>query len=585
MLPKLYFCFMINMKANILLISLLFALFSVNSAFSQENTYPQDFRSPMNISLIVAGNFGEVRSNHFHTGIDFKTQGVEGKNIYAIGDGYVSRIGYSHYGYGRVLYITHPNGYTSVYAHLSKFNSAISKFVKEHQYAIQEETFTVYLDSNDLVVEKGQIIALSGNSGSSFAPHLHFEIRETLSENPMNPLLFGYKIIDTKKPMINNLKVYPLDDYSMVNGKQNSVIIPVKKTKAGGYYINESITGYGNVGCALHSTDRLNARNVCGLYSLDLSVNGDHLYGHTMKRLDFSTSRYVNHHVDYQRHKQYNNSFHKSFLQGNNYLDIYNQVNDGITNIEDDSTYKFNYVAKDYSGNASTLNFKIKGDSAGYEKLTSTETTCDNYFRYNESNYLQKQGFALMMTPNTIYEDLCVNYKSEVNGKYLSAIHTVGTRYAGIHQTYKIILTPTQEIDSVYLEKLLIVSIDDKGKIADRGGDYQLGTVTTRVKEFGSFAIMMDTTKPVLNLMSDTTKLTKNSKLVFKIGDNLSGIQSYNATLDGGWILTEYDRKKARWTISLSEVENLKAGTHTLQVEVIDEKGNSNFQSLEITIN
>jgi len=191
----------------------------------------------------------------------------------------------------------------------------------------------------------------------------------------------------------------------------------------------------------------------------------------------------------------------------------------------------------------------------------------------------------LMMTPNTIYEDLCVNYKSEVNGKYLSAVHTVGSKYAGIHQTYKIILTPTQEIDSVYQDKLLIVKIDEKGKIADRGGDYQLGTVTTRVKEFGSFAIMMDTTKPVLKLMTETMKLTKKSKLVFKIGDNLSGIQSYNATLDGAWILTKYDRKKARLYLSLSEVENLSAGTHTLQVEIIDERGNSNLQSFEIEVN
>ena len=126
----------------------------------------------MDISLIVAGNFGEVRSNHFHTGIDFKTQGVIGKNIYAIGDGYVSRIGYSHYGYGKVLYVSHPEGYTSVYAHLSTFKSPISTFVKNHQYEIQEETFTVYLDSGEIQVKKGQIIALSGNSGSSFAPQV-----------------------------------------------------------------------------------------------------------------------------------------------------------------------------------------------------------------------------------------------------------------------------------------------------------------------------------------------------------------------------------------------------------------------------
>lgn len=559
-------------------------MFSINKGVAQENSYPQDFRSPMDISLIVAGNFGEVRSNHFHTGIDFKTQGVEGKNIYAVGDGYVSRISYSHYGYGKALYVTHPNGYTSVYAHLSKFNKPISKYVREYQYSIQEETFNVYLDSNELVVKKGEIIALSGNSGSSFAPHLHFEIRETDSENPMNPLLFGIKIKDNNKPMINNLKIYPLDSYSMVNGKQEAVIVPVKKNKSGTYFLNEKITGYGNVGCALHSTDRLNARNICGLYSLDLSVNGYPLFGHKMDRLNFSTSRYVNHHVDYLRHKQYNNSFHKSFLKGNNLLDIYTQVNDGFTNIEHDSIYKFNYIAKDYAGNSSKLSYKIKGDSTGFAKVKSTESICEHYFRYNESNYLEKNGFVAMMTPNTLYENLCVNYQSEKNSSYLSDVHVFGTKFAGIQQTYKVILTPNQPIDSALHDKLLIVSIDDKGKIADRGGDFQLGTVTTRVKQFGSFAISIDTTMPLLVLLTDTTKLKTNSTLVFKMGDNLSGIQSYSATLDGEWILSTFKRKKGRLYVSFTEVENLKPGTHILQVEVIDERGNSNLMSLEAKI-
>ncbi len=574
-----------NTNTSFLFIAILIALFSTNKATSQKTVYPQNFRSPMDISLIVAGNFGEVRSNHFHTGIDFKTQGVEGKNIYAIGDGYVSRISYSHYGYGKALYVTHPNGYTSVYAHLSKFNKPIGKYVKEHQYSIQKETFNVYLDSNELLVKKGEIIAKSGNSGSSGAPHLHFEIRETESEHPMNPLLFGYKISDSKKPMINNLKVYPLDDFSLVNGKQKPTIIPVKKNKNGTYYLPKKITAYGNIGCALHSTDRLNARNICGLYSLDLSVNGTHLFGHKMDELDFSTSRYVNHHVDYPRHKQYNNSFHKSFLKGNNMLNIYNQVNDGFTNIEHDSNYRFNYVAKDFAGNTSKLNYTIKGDSSGFTKITSEETACDNYFRHNESNLLEQNGFSAMMTPNTLYEDLCVDYRTQKSTSYLSDIHTFGTRYAGIQKTYKVVLTPNKKIDSIYHDKLLIVLIDEKGRIADRGGDFQLGTVTTRVKQFGKFAISIDTTKPVLKLLSDTSKLAQKSTLVFKIGDNLSGIQSYNATLDGEWILTEYKRKKARWYVSLFEVENLTSGTHTLQIEVVDEIGNSNFQRIEIKVN
>lgn len=545
------------------------------------------FRKPMDIPLVVAGNFGEVRSNHFHTGIDFKTQGVSGKKVYAIEEGYVSRIGYSHYGYGKVLYITHPSGYTSVYAHLSRFGKPISTFVRDYQYSIQKETFTVYLDSSKIKVKKGQVIGLSGNSGSSFAPHLHFEIRETVSEHPMNPLLFGYKIVDTKNPMINNLKVYPLDSNSLINGIHQSMIIPVLKNKKGKYYLKKTFTGYGNIGVALHSTDRLNARNICGLYSLNLSVDGKHVFGHTMEKLDFSTNRYVNHHVDYLRHKQYNNSFHKSFLRGNNKLKIYSHVDKGIVFIENDSVYKFRYTAKDYSGNTSTLNFHVKGDSTYLKNKKEKESTCLQYFYFDESNYFDTTGFSILMTPNTLYENQCVNYSRTTEGSYLSDVHTIKneTGYIGIQQSYKLFITPNQPIDSLYWKKLLVVAIDKKGRISDRGGEYQLGKVTTRLREFGRFALMMDTIKPVLKLLSKTDKLEKNSKLIFKIGDNLSGIQSYQATLDGAWILTRYDRKKSRWYISLSEYENLSKGAHTLQVEVVDEKGNSNLQSIELLIN
>lgn len=570
---------------TILFFVLIFLLLS-NYSFSQAHPDSTNFRSPLDISLVVAGNFGEVRSNHFHTGIDFKTQGVEGKKIYAIEDGYISRIGYSHYGYGKVLYIDHPNGYTSVYAHLSKFNNSISDFVRTHQYSIQQETFTVYLDSNQLKVKKGEIIGLSGNSGGSYAPHLHFEIRETESEYPMNPLLFGYKITDNKKPMINNLKIYPLSDSSLVNGKSKSIIIPVKKNKNGTYYLSQKPTAFGEIGCALHSTDRVNARNICGLYSLELNVNGDSLFSHTMDKLDFATSRYVNHHVDYPRHKQYNNSFHKSFLTGNNKLNIYTHKNNGVANVLHDSIYLFKYQAKDFAGNTSKLVFTIQGDSSGISKTKAKSSSCKNYFEHNKLNVMNKKEFTALLTPNTLYEDLCVSYQSTKTNKYLSDIHSFGTRLAGIQKTYKIILKPNSPIDSALQEKALIVSISPKGRVRSKGGSYQEGTVTTRVKEFGKFAISMDTTKPFVRLedKQNVNALQSNATLTFKISDDLSGIKSYSATLDGEWILTEYDRKKGKWNISLSEKKNLSKGTHKLILEVIDNKKNSNKSEVLIFI-
>jgi hypothetical protein len=562
--------------------------FMTNNFVAQVSPSSTNFRSPMDIPLIVAGNFGEVRSNHFHTGMDFKTMGVEGKNIYSIEDGYVSRIAFSHYGYGRVIYISHPNGYTSAYAHLSKFKSPISEYVKKYQYAVQKETFNVYLDSGELAVKKGQVVALSGNSGSSSAPHLHFEIRETDSENPMNPLLFGYKISDSKKPMINNLKIYPLDDNSLVNGFHRDKVIPVKKNKKGKYYINQEITAFGNVGFALHSTDRLNARNICGLYTLNLTVNGNDLYSHKLDKLDFSTNRYVNHHVDYLRHKRNNQTFHKSFMKGNNLLEIYNYVDNGYLFAEVDSVYIMKYKAKDYSGNLSSLIFKVKGDDTEKPTKSSGEKSCDKVFKFSESNFFEAKDFNLLMAENTLYDDLCFNYRVKTDSNYLSEVHCLATDhlYVGVHHYYKLSIAPNQELDSVLLSKLLIVKLNEKGKMSDRGGDFEEGFVTTRVREFGKFAIAIDTTMPVVKLegKQNVNALKLTSSINFKIGDNLSGIKSYSASIDGEWILTKFKRKRNRLIVSLSEVEGLAPGTHDLEIEVVDERGNTNLMKMKIFV-
>ncbi|MEN8927872.1 MAG: M23 family metallopeptidase [Flavobacteriales bacterium] len=552
---------------------------------AQVSPIEANFRSPLDIPLIVAGNFGEVRSNHFHTGMDFKTMGVEGKNIYAIEDGYISRIAFSHYGYGRALYITHPNGYTSVYAHLSKFKSPIAEYAKNYQYSVQEETYNVYLDSGELVVKKGQIVALGGNSGSSSAPHLHFEIRETDTENPMNPMLFGYKITDSKKPMINNLKIYPLDDQALINGVGVRKVIPVKKDKKGNYYINQEIRAHGNIGFALHSTDRLNARNICGLYTLDLTVNGSDLFSHKMDKLDFSTNRYVNHHVDYLRHKRNNQTFHKSFMKGNNLLDIYSYVDNGYLYAENDSVYTMKYVTKDFSGNTSSLVFKVKGDDNEIPIKTYVTISCVRELKYNESNYFDTTGFNFLMAENTLYDDMCFFYNKKIDSTYHSDIHDMMTRYAPVHQYYKVSIAPNQEIDSVLHSKLLIVAINEKGKIASRKGSFQNGMVTTRVREFGKFAIAIDTTKPVVKPLTETFKLSKTSSISFKIADNLSGIQSYSARIDGEWVLASYKRKKGKLIVSLSEVEGLTTGIHELEVEVVDERANVNFKKMKIVVN
>ena len=182
-----------------------------------QNEEKINFRSPLDIPLYLSGNFSELRSNHFHTGIDIKTQSVEGKAVYAVEDGYVARIKISTSGYGKAIYIRHPNGYTSVYGHLQKGNPEIEKYIQINQYKKETYTIELFPGKDELLVKKGDMIARSGNSGSSGGPHLHFEIRETRSEEPVNPLLYGFNITDNIRPIIKGIRIYPLSKNSYVN--------------------------------------------------------------------------------------------------------------------------------------------------------------------------------------------------------------------------------------------------------------------------------------------------------------------------------------------------------------------------------
>ncbi|MDB4089503.1 hypothetical protein N9544_07785, partial [Flavobacteriales bacterium] len=338
------------------------------------------------------------------------------------------------------------------------------------------------------------------------------------------------------------------------------------------------------IGFALHSTDRLNARNICGLYSLNLTANGDKLFSHKLDKLDFSTNRYVNHHVDYLRHKRNRQTFHKSFIRGNNLLAIYNHEENGYLNVKDDSVYNLEYNAKDFVGNTSRVEFKVKGDDTKILAKLSEEQPCDKVFKFSESNYFEANNFHLLMTENTLYDDLCINYRASSDSNYLSAVHHLMMNYVAVHQYYKLSIAPNQEIDSMLFSKLLIVKISDNGKVSDLSGEYQEGFVTTRVREFGKFAISFDTTKPVLKVLTETIKLSKSSSISFKIGDNLSGIKSYSASLDGEWILSTYKRKRNKLVVSLSEKEGLTKGSHNLEIEVIDERGNVNKKRLVVNI-
>jgi len=531
----------------------------------------------MNIPLFLSGNFGELRTNHFHSGLDIKTQGVEGKPIYACADGYISRIKKSPWGYGNVVYINHPNGYTTVYAHLSKFNKTIEEFYIKVQNRKQQFHVDLYPGPDIIPVKKGDIIALSGNSGSSGGPHLHFEIRNTDSENPLNPMLFGFKIKDNIPPKIKGLRIYAFakDSLAGICNKSHVVI------GSGGKYSLKTpktilLDGSGLYGFAAHATDMLNGSgNICGVYDIKLFFDDELIFSQQIDTLDFYTSRYMNAHTDYALYKETKKSYHKSFIEPNNKLVIYkSDKNRGLVNITDQKTHNLYYQIRDVSGNLSTLNFSVRNTKAIPIKTSGTAPLilcCDNSeFKEEEAHFYFPPGIVYNHTPY-VYKQT-----EQKPGRY-SKTHTINTTDIPVQQKYTIRIKSS--IPTALAEKGIVVE-ENNGRYYARGGTYKDGWITARVRSFGTYSVMVDKTPPRIEFKNLTeNKLFTGNVIYITAQDNLSGIKTYNAFINGNWAPAEYLSKKGKYVIKLSNL-NLPSGNNTIKFTATDERGNSNESSL-----
>lgn len=274
-------------------ISAILLLFSL--IVSGQENYPKDyFRSPMDIPIILAGTFGELRSNHFHSGIDIKTKQREGLPIYGIADGSVTRIKVSHWGYGKALYVAHPNGYTSVYGHLQKFGPEIEEYIKKVQYEKQSYEVEVFPKYGELKITKGDVIAYGGNTGGSSGPHLHFEIRSSISEKPTNPLLYGFDVRDATNPTLEKIYGYPLSENAVVNQSKEPIELNFKKMEDGSF-LAEKVTATGTIGFGFIGYDRQDlAANRNGVYSVQQIVNGKPYTEYDFESFSFSETRLLN---------------------------------------------------------------------------------------------------------------------------------------------------------------------------------------------------------------------------------------------------------------------------------------------------
>ena len=555
------------------------------NCFSQDSIPKNYFQSPLGIPLFLAGNFGELRSNHFHSGLDMKTQGKEGFKIYAAADGYVSRVKISPWGYGKTIYIDHPNGYTTVYAHLQGYKGKIAKTIKDHQYKVERWEIDWHPADTLMKVKKGDVIALSGNTGGSGGPHLHFEIRETITEFPVNPLLFGFAIKDNIKPLIRSIVLTPLNDTSFVNNKRKPQRFLVSGA-AGSYKLSSStsINAYGEIGVGIETIDKLNGYgNRNGIYSIELLENSQTIFKSEMKKFSFDESRALNSLIDYEMFLREKIRFQRSYIETNNQLKIYTtSKNNGVVHFSKNKKFAFKYIVKDTYKNTSSLSFGVNGNYDKKQITSIIKSSTDTTFSCLDSNYFEDQNINIKFPKNALYKDLALEYHvTDTLKGAITPTYFVHNDYTPLHKPISISIKVGRLSD--YLRsKATIVHFDRRKRYYSKGGKWRNNFITAKSKAFGGFAVMIDTIPPKITPTNifDNKNMSGNSTITVKIADNLSGVKSYRGSVDGKWIMMEYEAKKAKLFYTF---DNLPKGKHNFELTLTDGVGNVSHVSIPFT--
>ncbi len=543
--------------------------------------YPKEyFQMPVKDDIMrVTGTFGELRDDHFHSGLDLKSRtGRVGQPVFASAEGFVDRIKVQAGGYGNVLYIRHPNGYSTVYAHLDKFAPEIAKYVREAQYKAQR--FEVSLNPPDGMFrfKQGEEIGKMGNTGGSTGPHLHFEIRHSATDRALNPLLFGLPDEDKVAPDVRDMKVYFLNENrEILTGKA----FPIRRRTDGTYGPASGDTvllGAWRVGFGIKTYDAIGAfRNDNGVFALKASADDVPVYEWRMEQLDFDETRYLNAHADYAAHERYSAWFHRCFvLPGDRLSNYVHTPSMGAIAIYKDRPVKVAIKAIDAAGNAATVSFWVL-------RADPVETIPAAPYQYklvhSVENHIDLPDFAVSLPAGALYETLDLQYETtpdESDGVY-SSMHHLHDQITPVHRYFDLSILPEKSVPEQLKSKAVIARCG-RGRPTNCGGTWSGAWLKTRVRSFGDYCVMTDTQPPTISPVVFGPDLRKKTTMSFRIRDNFSAGESadglsYKGFVDGQWVLFEYDRKSARITYTFDG--HVGPGQHTLVLTVTDDRGNT----------
>lgn len=556
--------------------TLIFLLaFKVSGA---QPSYPQGyFRNPLKIPIMLAGNFGECRPGHFHSGMDIKTGGHENEPVFAAADGYVSRIKMEPGGFGHGLYITHPNGYTTLYAHLNDFVPALQRYVRQQQYAKESWTVELQLSPDQFPVKKGQQIAWSGNTGGSTAPHLHFEIRDTKTEHPLNPQLFGFDVKDTRPPVPTKLVVYRMPD-NLNSYPEDQHFIPLRE-KNGVYQPAEDTFDvyYGRAGVGIVANDFMNGSTNTLAFLTAEWYEDDVLQGRIfLDDIGYDETRYINAYADYYHHFKTGEWSQCLFRQqGNELTRIYQSMNNdrGILSASEGAYHRIRIELKDAAGNTSRIAFTLAQRGA-LHTLTFTKPSAS----FDDVNAYETDDYRFTLDKGQLYSDV---RNAEVTALDLP---DGGVRIFAptipVHHAFELAIRYKGVLPFAQRSKVAMRYSDGKDTSGRAAAPAEKGFYKANVRVFGDYWLDVDMKPPVIRpLTAVKGNLSRAGKIVFRANDEMTGVKTFRGELDGKWIL--FEQHEHNWTYVFDA--HCPKGKHNLVISALDENGNEATASYTFT--